>query len=110
MCMYHMGTKALRGQKKALDPLEPELEMVVNHRWMLGTEPRSSARVASAFNHQAISPALKISFYLICMTVLPACVDIYTTWGPGSHGGGKRETDQLQLELLEVVSQVGAGS
>lgn len=29
MCMYHMGTKALRGQKKALDPLEPELEMVV---------------------------------------------------------------------------------
>lgn len=40
------------------DPLE--LELVVNHPvQVLGTEPRSSAKIVSAPNHQAISPALQ---------------------------------------------------
>ena len=39
-------------QKRASQPLEMELEMVMSHPiWALGTEPRSSARSASVLNH-----------------------------------------------------------
>lgn len=40
---YHMHAGAHRGQKKAWDPLELELEAVVSHPlWMLGTDPWAS--------------------------------------------------------------------
>ena len=38
------------GQKRVLDPLELELQMVGATMWVLGIEPRQSAR-ASALNH-----------------------------------------------------------
>ena len=41
---------ALKDQKKALDLLELALELVVSDMWVLGIEPRSYARAASAFN------------------------------------------------------------
>lgn len=40
-----------RGQKRVLDPLELELRVLANWlMWVLGTEPRSSVRAASALN------------------------------------------------------------
>jgi hypothetical protein len=37
---------ALRGQKRVLGPLEQELQTVVSLQlWVLGTKPRSSARM-----------------------------------------------------------------
>lgn len=53
-----MHAGACGGQKRSLDPLELELQMVVSHlMWVLQTEPRSSAEAASAMNNWAISPA-----------------------------------------------------
>ena len=40
-----------RDQKRALDSLELELQMVVTTMWVLGTEPRSSTRAVSALTH-----------------------------------------------------------
>jgi len=47
------------GQKRALDFLELEIEMVVKHHVgeVVGAEPKSSAAAANALNHGAISPA-----------------------------------------------------
>jgi hypothetical protein len=48
-----------RGQQRLLDPPPPEMELqiVVSTMWLLGIEPRSSGRAASALSHQATSPA-----------------------------------------------------
>lgn len=54
---------ALGGQKRTLDPLELELEMVVIHHVGAGTWTlRSSTKVTSALNPWAIPPALKSTF------------------------------------------------
>jgi hypothetical protein len=52
MTVYvHMHSDACRSQKKVLDPLELELQTVVNSwKWVLGTELKSSGRTASALN------------------------------------------------------------
>ena len=42
----HISTEALQGQKRALGPLE--LQVVVSCHVVLGTEPGSSGRAASA--------------------------------------------------------------
>ena len=40
MCVYAPPAyNAHGGQKKASDPLEHELQMVVSHMWMLGIKP-----------------------------------------------------------------------
>lgn len=44
-----------RAWKKALDPLEVELQASVT--WLLGTKFCSSGRAASTLNHRAFSPA-----------------------------------------------------
>ena len=50
MCTMRISG-AHRGQKRALDPLELELQMVVNCRvGAAGTKLHSSVRVASALN------------------------------------------------------------
>ena len=43
------------GQKRALCPLELELQEIRATEWELGLEPRSSARTVSALNHGANS-------------------------------------------------------
>jgi hypothetical protein len=48
-----------RGQKRALDPLDLELQTVVSHRWVLGIEPWSSARAAL----NSFTPVLRILAY-----------------------------------------------
>ena len=45
------------GQKRALYPLELELQEIRATEWELGLEPRSSARTVSALNHPATPPA-----------------------------------------------------
>lgn len=46
------------GQKKALNPLELDLQGVVNHlSWVLGSESGSSVKAASVLIHSAMSPA-----------------------------------------------------
>lgn len=51
--MYHGG------QKRALDPLELELLVVmIGPVWVLGTELRSSVKAACTLSYRAISPAL----------------------------------------------------
>lgn len=59
MCMYvyvcvsvclYVGSH--RGQKRVLDPMEQELQAVVNiPTWILGPKSQISARVVDAFNH-----------------------------------------------------------
>lgn len=57
--MYsQMCTGTHVGQQRASDPMELELQAVVNHsRRVLGPELGSSERAASAFSHWAISAA-----------------------------------------------------
>lgn len=40
-------------QKRASNPPELELQMVVNHMWVLGIKPGSSTRGTSALNHRS---------------------------------------------------------
>ena len=55
LCIYRCPQRPEEG----IGTLELDLEEVMSHlRWVLGTEPRSSARAASALNLCAISPAL----------------------------------------------------
>lgn len=53
MCLFG----AFRVQKRAPDPLELELEMVVSHQVGAGDGTVASERAASAFNRCAICPA-----------------------------------------------------
>lgn len=39
MSVSHVHAWCLRDQKRELDPLEPELQTVVSHMWVLGIEP-----------------------------------------------------------------------
>lgn len=51
MDVQRICTAAHRGRKTALDTLEVELQAAVSHLiWVLGTEPRLSARAASALD------------------------------------------------------------
>ena len=57
VCKYNLFMlDAHRGQKRKPDHLEWELEMSEDAVWVLGTEPGSSTRAVSAFNHGAIAP------------------------------------------------------
>lgn len=48
----YVSSGGLRGQKRVLDPLEPELQAVVSHLTsLLGTKVSSSARAVSIFSH-----------------------------------------------------------
>lgn len=50
VCVLHVSAHTHRDQKRALDPLELELQAVVNYRiWVLGTELRSSRRASKHF-------------------------------------------------------------
>lgn len=50
------------GQKRVLDPLDLELQVVVSHlMWGLRTEPSFSAGAANTLNHWAIFPATFLS-------------------------------------------------
>jgi hypothetical protein len=53
MCLYlHVSADALRGQKRASDPLEPELQVEKSClTWGLGAELVSSGRAGSSLNH-----------------------------------------------------------
>ena len=52
VCMYmHHGHAALRGQKRACDPLELQLEAAVTQCVGASNQIWSSARAASALNH-----------------------------------------------------------
>lgn len=61
------------GDHKVLNPLESELEMVVNHMMcMLGTKTRLFIKAASAINHWEIFSApylllLLLLFFLLCV-------------------------------------------
>ena len=55
MCAFvnvcHMSADTCRGQKRASEPLELELQMVVSFlMWVLGTELKSSGQAGSALN------------------------------------------------------------
>lgn len=54
------------GQKRALDPMEQELQVVVRCLiWVLGTAFGSSERAASILKHGAVSPALRCGLVLM---------------------------------------------
>ena len=42
----------------------------------------------------------------MCMSVLPAYIYLCTTCMPGIHGGQKRASDPLDLELLATTSPI----
>lgn len=48
-CVYHLSAVP-RGQKRELDALKQELDWFRVAMWVLGIKPRSTAKVASAFN------------------------------------------------------------
>lgn len=48
MCMYHVHAAVCESQKRALDLLKQELQIVVSLLWVLGTEPMSSAESSSS--------------------------------------------------------------
>ena len=59
MCM----PGALRGQKEVSEPLGLDLQIVVSHTRLLGTEPGSFGRTASTLNHWVISLTLTMWFF-----------------------------------------------
>lgn len=58
VCTMHTMLRAHRGQKKPLDPLELQLQML----WVLNTKFKCSARAATGLNSQAFSQPCKILF------------------------------------------------
>ena len=46
-----MVSGACGGQKRVLDPLEHELQMLWDARLVLGTKPESSTNVVETLNH-----------------------------------------------------------
>lgn len=50
-CVYPVCAGSLRGQKRALGPLESELQAIVSHDVGVENGTSSSARAVSAFNH-----------------------------------------------------------
>lgn len=58
----------LGGKKRVLDRLEPELQMAINHRGILGIEPESSGKAASGYSLSHFSSHLLCSFdhYRFC--------------------------------------------
>ena len=50
MFLYHMYAGAHGGQKRALDPLELELQIILSAMWVSEIKPRSSARALIALN------------------------------------------------------------
>jgi hypothetical protein len=70
-CYVHMQVCACKGHKRGSGPLKWVLQAVVNFLiWMLRTELRSSAWVASILNHGAISLTLLIHLKVIYSTML----------------------------------------
>ena len=59
-CPYTHACRAQGGQKKVANLLGQEWAAL----WVLGIEPRSSRRAASALNHWAISPAFCLSWLI----------------------------------------------
>lgn len=57
MPVRHMRPGAPRGWKRACNPLEMELQVVVASMRLQGIEPRPSGTAVRAFNHGATSPA-----------------------------------------------------
>lgn len=60
-------------QKKALDPLELQLQMVISYLWFLGIEPRSSGIIVSALLPAETTPRLcvfKVFFELLIRKAL----------------------------------------
>ena len=51
VCVSLCAPDTLSDQKKVLDSLELELQMVLSTMWVLGTELRSSTRAVSALNY-----------------------------------------------------------
>lgn len=77
-CACHMCAGIPRSQKRMLDALELEVEVVVNcPKWVLGYRLRSSGRAANASNHGAMSP-------------VPYFVDFSTQGGSVEHIAGMR--------------------
>lgn len=46
----HVSPGAQTGQKRSSEHLELELQIVISHSWVLGTESRSSPRATSLLN------------------------------------------------------------
>lgn len=58
VCLYIVCTLGSCGsQERKLDVLGLELQVVISHYVVLGTEAGSFGRAASTFHHWAISPA-----------------------------------------------------
>lgn len=53
VCALH-ACNAQRGQKRASEPLELELQMFLSDHWKLGAEVRSSVQTVSARNCQGL--------------------------------------------------------
>jgi hypothetical protein len=62
LCIRYMPSTS-GSQKRASDPLDVEFQRVVSHHWVLGIEPRSSARVSSALNCWASFLASIFAFF-----------------------------------------------
>lgn len=62
-CICCMFAGALRGQKRLLDLLGPELQVDVKHPlWLLGIKHRTLERIMHTLNYRVLSPA-QVSIY-----------------------------------------------
>lgn len=68
-CAPHVCGTGPTEAGRTLDALETELRMVVSHHVVLGIEPGSSSRAASAPNHWAVSPALVVDNFTFILMV-----------------------------------------
>ena len=74
-----MDTEACRGQKKASDPLELELQAVLSClAWVLGT--RSPVKEARALVTEPSLQALHLRFYVYCRAILNSQVVNQGKW------------------------------
>ena len=63
----------------------------VTDHWVLGVEPRSSAKAASTFNHRALSHISSVLFYFyvcVCVCGYPHEPNALRTEGIGLSGAG----------------------
>lgn len=71
VCLVPRSVSAHGVEKRALDQLERELQVIVPPEWVMGTELRSSTR-PRALNHETIYPAPKlwVDFFLSLLIFL----------------------------------------
>jgi hypothetical protein len=102
------------GQKRASDPPELELQVVVSRPlWVLGIELRSSARAAIVPTPEAVSSALYLIFYFIYLFIFletrpltePGACHLPGLWARTNYHPSFNSVLEIRAQVLTLVGK-----